>query len=207
LRRAPTKAHWIWSLLVLILVYWVMRNIRAYPFTLLAPHWSGAASRVPIGRTMPQWHYTQYGQQQAPVEQEQLLHLLAAGQVGASDLVWTEGMANWLPPGQVRQLSQVTAPPAYAYPAAQPAYPPAQPLGYQSAPTPIQYVNYGTAAPASGHASLATVAMVLGCCSFVVGGFFTGIAALICGWIALNGMKRTGNYQNKGFAIAGAAVP
>jgi len=149
---------------------------------------------------MRQWHYTQYGQQQAPVEQEQLLRLLAAAQVGRLDLVWTEGMANWLPAGQVPELSPhlpAAAPPAYAYP-------PAQPLGYQ--PAPGQYINYYPPAPSSSYASLATAAMVLGCCSFLVGTFLTGLAALICGWIALNGMKRTGNYQNKGFAITGVVI-
>lgn len=36
--RAPTKAQWIWSLLALILLYWALRNVPAYPFNLLAPH-------------------------------------------------------------------------------------------------------------------------------------------------------------------------
>jgi len=119
---------------------------------------------------MPQWYYTQYGQQQAPVEQEQLVNWLATGQLSASELVWMDGMSNWLPAAQVPGLASQLPPSA---PAGYPGYPQAQPLG---------------------------------CCSFVVGTFLTGLAALICGWIALNGMKRTGNYQNKGYAITGVAI-
>jgi hypothetical protein len=41
LRPLPSKfipAFWIWMLLVVILLYWVLRNVPYYPFTLLAPH-------------------------------------------------------------------------------------------------------------------------------------------------------------------------
>jgi hypothetical protein len=31
-------AFWIWMLLAVILLYWVLRNIPCYPFSLLAPH-------------------------------------------------------------------------------------------------------------------------------------------------------------------------
>ena len=151
---------------------------------------------------MPQWYYTQYGQQQAPVEQEQLVNWLATGQLSASELVWMDGMSNWLPAAQVPGLASQLPPSA---PAGYPGYPQAQPLAYQSPGYP-GYINYSTPAPASGYASLARAAMILGCCSFVVGTFLTGLAALICGWIALNGMKRTGNYQNKGYAITGVAI-
>jgi hypothetical protein len=37
----PSKfipAFWIWMLLAVILLYWVLRNVPYYPFTLLAPH-------------------------------------------------------------------------------------------------------------------------------------------------------------------------
>jgi hypothetical protein len=37
-RAAPAKPLWIWLLLVVILLYWVLRNVPMYPFTLLAPH-------------------------------------------------------------------------------------------------------------------------------------------------------------------------
>jgi hypothetical protein len=39
-RRLPTvflPAAWIWLLLVVVIAYWVSRNIPVYPLTLLAP--------------------------------------------------------------------------------------------------------------------------------------------------------------------------
>ena len=36
--RRPAKPAWIWALLVVILLYWVLRNVPAWPFALLAPH-------------------------------------------------------------------------------------------------------------------------------------------------------------------------
>jgi Protein of unknown function (DUF2752) len=41
LKPLPSKfipAFWIWTLLAVILLYWVLRNIPCQPFTLLAPH-------------------------------------------------------------------------------------------------------------------------------------------------------------------------
>ena len=41
LKPLPSKfipAFWIWVLLAVILLYWVLRNVPCYPFTLLAPH-------------------------------------------------------------------------------------------------------------------------------------------------------------------------
>ena len=41
LKPLPSKfipAFWIWMLLAVIMLYWVLRNLPCYPFTLLAPH-------------------------------------------------------------------------------------------------------------------------------------------------------------------------
>ena len=37
-RRAPIKAAWIWSLVAVILLYWILRNLPFSPFMWLAPH-------------------------------------------------------------------------------------------------------------------------------------------------------------------------
>jgi hypothetical protein len=51
-----------------------------------------------------QWYYSQGGQQLGPVSEAQLQQMKATGQVGPTDLVWSEGMIDWLPAGQVPQL-------------------------------------------------------------------------------------------------------
>jgi uncharacterized RDD family membrane protein YckC len=48
-----------------------------------------------------QWFYAVGGRQQGPVSTEQLMALLASGQLSPGDLVWTEGMPEWLPAASV----------------------------------------------------------------------------------------------------------
>tara|TARA_R110002096_G_scaffold82164_2_gene191130 strand:+ start:859 stop:1380 length:522 start_codon:yes stop_codon:yes gene_type:complete len=43
------------------------------------------------------WYYASNGQQQGPVSQDQLKELAKGGQVQGSDLVWNEGMTDWVP--------------------------------------------------------------------------------------------------------------
>lgn len=55
-----------------------------------------------------QWYYSKNGTQLGPVEQGELLSKIATGEVTASDLVWREGMADWIPSSQVSELSVIT---------------------------------------------------------------------------------------------------
>lgn len=48
--------------------------------------------------------YMQGGQRIGPVSDSQLRKLLSSGQVQSEDLVWQQGMANWLPASQVPGL-------------------------------------------------------------------------------------------------------
>ncbi|MBI2826546.1 MAG: DUF4339 domain-containing protein [Planctomycetia bacterium] len=69
----------------------------------IEPDTSAAA---PTGQT---WYYTSGGAQLGPVDFAFLQKLAATGQLGPSNLVWTEGMAEWAAPGAVPGLN---APPA-----------------------------------------------------------------------------------------------
>lgn len=53
---------------------------------------------------MADWYYADNDQQRGPVTREKLVSMIAAGQVLPSDLVWTDGMANWASAAQVRGL-------------------------------------------------------------------------------------------------------
>ena len=59
-----------------------------------------------------QWYYSKNGTQLGPVPQDELVAKLAGGEVASTDLVWREGMADWLPAGQQRELSNTVAPQA-----------------------------------------------------------------------------------------------
>ena len=145
------------------------------------------------------WHYTVGGQPQNPIALQDLQMMLANGQVQPGDLVWTEGMAQWQPAGTVPELAMNAG------------YPPQGPGGYYAPPGPggyqLGYQNQYAYANAPGPgAGLAQTAMILAIISPFVGTLLTGIAALVCGWVALARMKRSGNYQGKGKALSGVIV-
>ena len=50
------------------------------------------------------YHYSRDGQSFGPVPVEQLRELAAKGQLSATDLVWKEGMAEWVPAGRFKGL-------------------------------------------------------------------------------------------------------
>lgn len=78
---------------------------------------------------MPQFYANIGGQQAGPFGMPQLQQYVGAGQLTAQSLVWTQGMANWLPAGQVPQLGALFAapPPMPGAPPPMPSAPPAMP--------------------------------------------------------------------------------
>jgi hypothetical protein len=60
-----------------------------------------------------QWYYSKNGTQLGPVEQGELIAKLTSGEVAPSDLVWREGMLDWLPAGQIAELRNLLAPAGY----------------------------------------------------------------------------------------------
>jgi hypothetical protein len=78
---------------------------------------------------MEEWYYTKMGLQQGPVPKDELLAKIRRGDVGESNLVWTDGMAEWLPSAKVPALRP--APPVYLN---YPGMPPVLPQAPVSAP-------------------------------------------------------------------------
>jgi len=74
-----------------------------------------------------EWYYSKSGQRFGPVSGQQLKELAAKGQLGAGDLVWKEGMAQWMPAKSITELFEVgstaiqtqpaTEPPPFEHPA------------------------------------------------------------------------------------------
>src|SRR5688500_18745707 len=110
-----------------------------------------------------EWYYARGNQQQGPVALEAIQDMLRTGQLQANELVWKQGMANWLAASQVPELSAGQqfgappqpashyAPPPQQYPPGQygqpgPQGPYGQPVGYyqqpyQGAPVPNYLVQ------------------------------------------------------------------
>jgi hypothetical protein len=75
-----------------------------------------------------QWYYTRQGQRFGPLSIEQIRQLALAGQLQQTDLVWTEGMAEWTPAGRCTQLFA----PAAAVPGVLPGVAPGMPVAAAS---------------------------------------------------------------------------
>ena len=50
------------------------------------------------------WYYARDNQQLGPVTLDALRGMVAGGQVGAADLVWTQGMSQWMPARSVPEV-------------------------------------------------------------------------------------------------------
>lgn len=51
-----------------------------------------------------QWFYARDNERQGPVSTETIRHLLAAKAIDGDSLVWRDGMADWLPAGDLEQF-------------------------------------------------------------------------------------------------------
>ena len=69
------------------------------------------------------WYYAKGGSQQGPVSTEDLQAKISRGELAASDLVWRDGMKDWLPLSQVGDFGSYLP----AAPASQPPAAPAAP--------------------------------------------------------------------------------
>lgn len=89
---------------------------------------------------MSEWYFIKNGQQQGPVGSDQLKQLAATGTLGREDLVWKNGMQDWIKAATVNGLftvaplaAPVMAPPMAAAPPPQYAAVPAPgAIGYYS---------------------------------------------------------------------------
>lgn len=81
-----------------------------------------------------QWYYSKNGVQLGPVPQEEIRAKLASGEILPTDLVWREGMKDWLVAAAVSELAPPLAGPPvlsgapvspYAPPVSLPSSPPA----------------------------------------------------------------------------------
>ncbi len=64
-----------------------------------------------------QWYYAKNGSQLGPVEQGELLAKISSGEIAQSDMVWREGMSDWLPVSKVNELVIVARPAPTSAPA------------------------------------------------------------------------------------------
>jgi hypothetical protein len=92
--------------------------------------------------TEQQWYFAQAGQQQGPFPESTLRQMLASGQLSPADVVWRQGMPQWVAAGSVPGLLPAQSGPGMAPP------PPFPPAGYP--PQAVLPIGYAGPQPAYG---------------------------------------------------------
>ena len=107
---------------------------------------------------MSQWYYSESGQQAGPVSSEQLKQLATSGQLQASDLVWKDGMGQWVEARKIKGLfpQQAVRPPQLP-----PTVPPVPPVLPQQSlppliPSPLNIPSIPIAVAAADQSSLSS---------------------------------------------------
>lgn len=137
-----------------------------------------------------QWYYSKNGKQLGPVSQSDLISKISSGEVTPSDLVWRDGMADWLPSAQVSELRALAS---SAGNANQPTSttPEISTTGQQANPynapnaAPNAYPNYPVAPTAPNIAGKAQTSMTLGIVAIVTGVLCGCLGGLPCGILAI----------------------
>ncbi len=82
-----------------------------------------------------QWYYSKHGTQLGPVDISDLRNKIAIGEVAPTDLVWRDGMPDWVPSSRVPELQPAAAgPPPVVGGNLNTPYAPPQAQPYQSVP-------------------------------------------------------------------------
>lgn len=92
----------------------------------------------PPAPTAEQWYFTRNGEQQGPVTIEQLKQRAVSRQLQPTDMVWKQGMAQWIQASTITNLFDQVSPPAL--PAVPTERPPAAPgaLAVPAAHSPVE---------------------------------------------------------------------
>jgi hypothetical protein len=132
-----------------------------------------------------QWYYSSNATQMGPVTDAELRAMLASGKVSSTDMVWREGMKDWLPASSVPGLCVMPQAGGNLY----------QP--------PVHPGSYDAPVPTSGLAIASLVCGIVG----IVTCFLPGIAAVICGHMALKQMAApNAQVTGRGMAVAGLVL-
>lgn len=131
-----------------------------------------------------QWYYSKGAIQLGPLSQGELAAKIASGEITPVDLVWREGMAAWLPVASMPELN-----------ASEPSQSPYTPPSVRdNAPQYLQFIPRTC--------GLATASLICGILGFLC--FPGGIAAIVCGHLALSAISKSDGYlTGRGMAIAG----
>ena len=153
-----------------------------------------------------EWFYAKNNERKGPVSASQLRSMVVSGEVAGSDLVWCEGMGNWIPASEIQDFDspRVGAAGAGAVPPQGLQSPQVVPPGAQAG-APVSIPNaepVGVRPSANGKAITSLVCGCVGvtCCGILI----PSILAVIFGHIAKGEIRASGGQQGgDGMALAG----
>lgn len=134
------------------------------------------------------WYYHQLGANHGPVDFNHLQYLAISGQILPDDLVWKEGLPEWIAAGRVPGLIKASP-------------------GLSAMPTAPVYVGVNPAQPGDFPrvSGLSVASLVLGLLGWLCG--IGSILAIIFGAVALHQINESrGRVTGKGMAIAGLVL-
>jgi len=151
------------------------------------------------------WYYSKNGAQLGPIGPAEMESKLKAGEIASTDLVWKEGMADWLPVGKVSEIQALLSPPV---PPSESSFVerPAPVAPYASSPGSYSQAPV-TVAPVSQGQSIASmvcgiISLVICCAWFLAGPL--AIVAVVFGHVAISKAKNDpARFGGKGMARAG----
>lgn len=142
-----------------------------------------------------QIHIARDGKQLGPFSLEEINRQLAAGTVSLTDNAWYEGASGWAPLSTVPGVTGGASSSGAAIPAAA-----AAPMAGSGPVVPTTMVPM---APTEPLAIWSLVLSLVGFMGFCCGGPMLGIAAVICGHLALSKIAANPNLRGRGLAQAG----
>ena len=119
-----------------------------------------------------QWYWCRGGQRFGPVSREELSNLAASGQVQPTDLVWCQGMADWMPGNQVQGF----------FPPPDPRFPPPPPM--PTYVTPVYASQQDLIHPSNPPKDPLLMGILSGCCiaglgQMILGQVIKGVVILL----------------------------
>ena len=154
-----------------------------------------------------EWFYAKHGKQEGPIELATLRAKYRSGEIAATDLVWKEGMPEWVAANTVPELTAEEQGGASSEaPSTTGGESQQQVTGGQVLSQPASGAAVGMVPPTPGLAIASLVcgilSVVFACCYGLC--LLPGIAAVICGHMQMKKYKESTDVEvGKGLVIAG----
>lgn len=138
-----------------------------------------------------QWYYSKNGLQLGPVSESDIRSKVATGEIAPTDLVWRDGMSDWLPSSRVPEIQPASTLASPAPLGGNPDSPYATPQAHPATP----YQGQPHAGPEIANNLWQSIVVTLLCC------LPFGVVSIVYA-AKVNGLKQAGLYEEARQAAA-----